>query len=195
MEVQVLSRAPIFLKTAYREKKLVERLLHHPALKLRKELLLIGKICRLAAYRNAKNIAFYVPVHGEVNLIPLFLKHRSKKKFFLPKSTDGRTLRFHAVNKLSELELGKYNIPEPASSKRIIGKNRIDLVLVPGLAFDRKCRRLGYGKGYYDNFLAHTPCLKIGIAYDFQLIKNIPAEKNDVPMDLIITEKQIIRPH
>ena len=89
------------------------------------------------------------------------------------------------------LRRGPYGIYEPKESKRTmpIKVKDIDLVIVPGLAFDRKNNRLGHGKGYYDSFLKrlHSDTPKIGIGFRFQLLKKIPATKNDISLTKVIT--------
>ena len=69
---------------------------------------------------------------------------------------------------------------------------RLDLIIVPAVAFDRRGNRLGRGKGFYDRLLQKAKCPKIGIAYHFQLLDEIPAEPHDIPMDKIITEQGIL---
>lgn len=73
-----------------------------------------------------------------------------------------------------------------------VPENEIDLIIVPGVAFDRQRNRLGRGKGFYDRLLSTLNVPKIGISYDFQLKDQIPVEPFDRKMDLIITEKEII---
>ena len=69
----------------------------------------------------------------------------------------------------------------------------ISLVIIPGIAFDLKGHRIGFGLGYYDRLLKKTNCPKVGLAYEFQIIENVPGiEPNDVPVDIIVTEKRII---
>lgn len=70
---------------------------------------------------------------------------------------------------------------------------RVDLCFIPMLACDKNKNRLGYGKGYYDKFLATHPCLKIGLCYDFQVVDEILANEWDVPLDIIVTNSEIIK--
>ena len=71
-------------------------------------------------------------------------------------------------------------------------ENNIDVILVPGLAFDRNGGRMGFGKGYYDRLLESSKAVKIGLCYDFQILEKIPTESHDVPMNFVITEKEIL---
>ncbi len=86
-------------------------------------------------------------------------------------------------------------IPNRIYDSQEIPKNKVyDLIIVPVVGFDRTGNRLGYGGGYYDKFLARNKCRQtIGLAYSFQEVENIPAEEHDQKLDLIITEKEIIK--
>jgi len=74
---------------------------------------------------------------------------------------------------------------EPEGEKS--SPEKVDIVVVPAVAFDLQGHRLGYGKGYYDRFLKKTKAVKVGVAYDFQIVEKLPAEQHDIPVDLIIT--------
>lgn len=94
-----------------------------------------------------------------------------------------------------DLETGTFGILEPIKEKaKRINSWEIDIVVVPGVVFDTQRQRVGYGAGYYDRFLKEIrpDCFKVGIAYDIQIIDNIPYEEHDVPLDLVITENRII---
>jgi 5-formyltetrahydrofolate cyclo-ligase len=104
--------------------------------------------------------------------------------------TDTNTLSLSYIDGIEDLHKGAYGILEP----NVVGEadsDEIDVILVPGLAFDREGGRMGFGKGYYDRLLEKSTAVKIGLCYDFQLFDKIPKEKHDVPMDYIITEKEI----
>lgn len=104
----------------------------------------------------------------------------------------------HAVkiNSFDELKVaGKYGILEPPLLDcNIINPKMLDVVIVPGCAFDINKNRMGFGAGYYDRFLSNvsSECKKIGICFDFQILDKIPFEEHDVPLDLVVTEKRII---
>ena len=96
-----------------------------------------------------------------------------------------------------ELEIGYYNILTPKENfKRIVPPQLVDLVLVPGLAFDKYGFRVGYGGGYYDRFFAslNKDIIKIGLCYHMQILPEVPIDSYDIPVDYIITEKEIIQP-
>jgi 5-formyltetrahydrofolate cyclo-ligase len=96
-----------------------------------------------------------------------------------------------------ELEIGYYNILAPKKEfERIVSPDLVDLVLVPGLAFDKSGYRTGYGGGYYDRFFANAnkDMVKVGLCFDLQIIPEVPRDIYDIPVDYIITETSIIKP-
>ena len=96
------------------------------------------------------------------------------------------------LKRWEELKSGAYGILEPEEI-RAIEPHKIDVAIVPGIAFDFRGYRIGYGKGYFDRLLAKMDAMKVGIAFDFQLVEEIPHEKHDIKMDVIITEKRILQ--
>lgn len=99
------------------------------------------------------------------------------------------------IYSVEELEPGFYGILEPRKDVlREIAPLEIDLVVVPGVAFDGAKNRMGYGAGYYDRFMKELrkDCLKVGVAFELQVYDRIPVEEHDVPLDMIITENRII---
>ena len=90
-----------------------------------------------------------------------------------------------------DLEVGEFNIKTVrADLQKIIEPNQIDCVIVPGVAFDKNCNRIGMGGGFYDRFLKLTHAKKIALAFDFQITENLPTENFDVAVDMIITERR-----
>lgn len=145
---------------------------------------------KLPEWRDAKNILFYHSLPDELPTIAALEENSSNKTLFLPK-VNGNTLDIHLYNP-NELTIGSYNIKEP-NDQEVISPEFIDLVIVPGIAFDKQFNRLGRGKGYYDRILSQTVnATKIGIGFDFQLLDIIPAESHDIKMDIIITPSFII---
>ncbi len=153
---------------------------------------IVKNVRRLSKYKKARCVLFYLPIHGEVDLTDLFKKDGLKKTFVLPRMK-GKTLQLHAITKLTQTEKGKYNILEPQKHLPPIKPEEIDLLLIPGVVFSHDGHRIGYGKGFYDRLLKKTVSPKIGIAYGFQIVKNIPGEPHDVPMDMIISERKTLK--
>lgn len=104
----------------------------------------------------------------------------------------GNDLQLLLYSGKESLKAGAFGILEPTEDCVAVPENEIDLIIVPGVAFDRQRNRLGRGKGFYDRLLSTLNVPKIGISYDFQLKDQIPVEPFDRKMDLIITEKEII---
>ena len=98
------------------------------------------------------------------------------------------------IRSFDELSRGKYGLMEPDYNiEREVAPLDFDLVILPLLAFDRKGGRLGFGGGYYDTLLEECTCPKIGLGYSFQEVETVPVEPHDEKLDIIITDKEIIR--
>lgn len=152
-----------------------------------------SSVMNMNEFMNAKTVAAYYPLGSEVSTLRILSTVLSLRKHLaLPRVEDSDSIMFAAVNDLDkDLETGKYKIKEPNNRCQKI--DEIDLVLVPGIAWDEHGHRLGYGKGYYDRYLASITAASVGLAYDFQVLENIPHEKNDFRVNLIVTEKRVIK--
>jgi 5-formyltetrahydrofolate cyclo-ligase len=104
-----------------------------------------------------------------------------------------RVLRFHLVHGPDDLEVGPFRIPQPAAHAEAVDLARISMLVLPGLAFDDRGGRLGWGKGYYDATLAQDHRFCVGYAFAFQLVPEVPRRSHDVSMDLVITDAGVIR--
>ena len=142
-------------------------------------------------------ILIYINQPDEVETIPL-INHllQGKAKVCVP--AFDHKLNSYYPSELkdfkNDLEFGQFGILEPkAKARRPIPLEKLDAVIVPGLAFDLQGNRLGYGRGFFDKICHALRATKIGLAYSFQLIENLIPHPNDVPMDLVITEKKILR--
>ncbi len=170
-------------------------------LKLRKEveskdeksLIITSRISTFEFYKNAKLIAVYSSLKDEVNTKDFILKAlNDHKRICLPKVLNNQDLDFYEIKDLSDLKChNSFGILEPNALDKVF-KEEINLMIIPGISFDKKLNRLGFGKGYYDRYLKDYKNLKVGICFDEQITTLIPASKNDVKMDLVITDKQLI---
>lgn len=142
-----------------------------------------------AAFMLAENILMYHSLPDELETVRFLKKWNGKKRFFLPRVA-GVNLELLPYNE-SNLKDGYNHIQEPSGSD-VFPVEDIEMIVVPGIAFDRKGRRLGRGKGFYDRLLAGSKATKIGIGYEFQLVDEVPTESHDIPMDIVITEKTTI---
>ena len=150
------------------------------------------KLQNMNFFQNAKNFLIYMPIKNEVETKYIFsLLAENKKNIFLP--AFGKNAWCISKYRLGDdLISGPFNILQPKKIQQAhIGD--CDVAIVPGLAFCQNGLRIGYGKGVYDRLLADSKCIKIGLCYDFGIVKNFEYESNDVPMDFIISEKRIIK--
>ncbi|HEX3036399.1 MAG TPA: 5-formyltetrahydrofolate cyclo-ligase [Thermodesulfobacteriota bacterium] len=150
-------------------------------------------LLNLKLFGAAKTIALYYPVKNEVKTQGVFINAKeSGKEIYFPR-VEGGSLKFLRVCDLSELEPGKFGIPEPPRDRKKIEIQDIELVVIPGVAFDLSGRRLGYGKGYYDRAISGVARKKrIGLAYSFQLLDMVPAEIGDERVGVVVTESGVI---
>lgn len=144
---------------------------------------------KTAAFLLADRIMMYHSLPDELYTHDFLRKWSGRKKFYLPR-VNGVNLEVLPYEE-SRLELGSFHIEEP-TGRDLTDPSDIELVVVPAVAYDRKGRRLGRGKGFYDRFLQNTRATKIGIGYEFQLLDELPSEPHDVPMDMVITQKTTI---
>jgi 5-formyltetrahydrofolate cyclo-ligase len=117
------------------------------------------------------------------------------KKVLVPFSdTKNRILILSELNSWEDLTPGSYGILEPKEEKIIQpSSDKIDLIIVPGVGFDEDGRRIGHGKGYYDDLLKYSKdTISIGLAFEIQILDKIPTEKHDIAVNKIITEKRLI---
>jgi len=143
-----------------------------------------------------KTVLIYVGKSDEVGTISLIKKLiRNGKTVCVPAFNERQNSYFPSrlKNFDEEMEPGRFGILEPKPLKRrAVSVKKMDAIFVPGLAFDRIGNRLGYGRGYFDRLCRSTKAIKIGLAYDFQLVNRLIPHSNDVSMDFIITESGVI---
>ncbi|OGD87669.1 5-formyltetrahydrofolate cyclo-ligase [Candidatus Curtissbacteria bacterium RIFCSPLOWO2_12_FULL_38_9] len=153
--------------------------------------IIISKILRLKKIKDFQNYLIYLPTKNEVDtklLIHFLIQNR--KNIYVPAlvENDWTISQFKSLDGLVK---NKYKTLQPKKISAV-SSNKIDVAIVPGVAFDKKGVRLGYGKGVYDNLLKKFKGLKIGLAYEFQIVERLPAESHDLKTDLIVTEKQVV---
>lgn len=195
-------------KKDYRKKILFTRNALPFGVRRGKSVRIAEKLEFLPVFRRSKTILFYYGVNSEVKTLPLIKKYAGKKHLYLPVITSKKEFMAIKVGVPLCLKRGKAGIPEPSWKKTACLSARmtrsgeparqakqLDLVVVPGIVFDIKGNRLGTGKGYYDRFLKRYPdAFKIGLAYQEQIVARLPHDPYDVPMNLIITDKNIYGP-
>lgn len=151
-------------------------------------------------YRAARSVLFYVEARAEVSTRPLLIEALSSSRTVAVPYCVADELKLFRLTQLDELEPGAYRIPEPRSDLRQEAQRRVemaalDLILVPGVAFDRAGGRLGHGFGYYDRLLttARADTLLVGLAFECQIFDTIPMTPEDVSVDWIVSEQAVYR--
>ncbi len=161
-------------------------------LRKRKSVAVCRKLERLIDDLPAETpVLAYAAIEPEVSLWPLLERLLSKNRpVYLP-ATQGEGMRFYRYTGPENLRTGAMNIQEPPAEEDSAFTGEEGIVLVPGVAFDRKGNRMGYGRGYYDRYLsAHPGLIPIGIAFPEQVTANVPHDAHDVPMQAVITGEE-----
>ena len=141
-------------------------------------------------FQTAATILFFAPLPDEADVWPLLQESLVAGKIVALPQFDAATQNYvvrRVQNLQSEIVTGQFRVREPKSGCAKIPLEKFDLVLVPGTAFDLRGNRLGRGKGFYDRLLQNVRGVKCGIAFDEQVVKEVPTENPDVPVDFILT--------
>lgn len=156
---------------------------------------IMARLFELDEFKKANFIMFYVDFKNEVMTQDAIAKALSMgKRVAVPKTVKDEGLWAIEIKSLDDLSAGALGILEPTKLENRVDPEELDLVIVPGVAFDRKGHRLGFGAGYYDRFLPklRPGVKKIAVAFEVQLVDSVPAEEHDIRMDAILTEEQLI---
>ena len=163
--------------------------------------IITDKLLNLDCIKNAKNIMLYLDFNNEVSTDSLIKKLLNLGKIVSSPITlkEERKLIPSQITDLKNgIQYGAYNIrePKPECSPAINIKD-LDVVIVPAVAYDKNCYRLGYGGGFYDRFLENLrkDAVTIGIAFDLQIFDEVPKEAHDAQLDYIVTESRILKPN
>lgn len=155
------------------------------------------RLCELDAVKGARVVLAYAATPDEIDPAPAVALLRSRgAAIAFPRIEAPGTLGIHLVEADDDLVPGPYGIREPDPDTPRIELTRVDAVFVPGVAFDEQCYRLGYGGGYYDRLvpLLRQDCIRIGLAYEEQVVEEIPCEEHDVRMDVVVTPTRAVVP-
>lgn len=160
---------------------------------------IVGAFMSLPEYATAETVMFYIDVRSEVRTrLDLQQALDSGKTIIVPWCNEDGELELFRLTSMDELEIGMYRILEPKAELRHLPEKQVavselDLIMVPGVGFDKRGGRMGHGKGYYDKLLEHarpdTPL--VALAFECQLFEEIPVAAHDVFMDKIITEDAV----
>jgi 5-formyltetrahydrofolate cyclo-ligase len=152
------------------------------------------RLLGLDEFRRARVVHAYVGVKAQEVRTHAILAEtlRDGRRLVLPR-VDGDRLVHHEIRSTDDLVLSRFGLYEPPPTAPRIEPADIDLVVVPGLAFDRAGNRLGFGRGYYDRFLAEVLGVKAALLYSLQLLDEVPSDEHDVSVDFLVTEKGVER--
>ncbi len=152
-------------------------------------------VLKSSAFAAAKNVGIYVNFGDEVSTKKIISQSLSSGKNVSVPVVAKDEMNFYSIKSLNDLrEMNNFGIRQPAAErKNLVDPTKLDLLIVPGICFDLAGNRIGFGKGFYDKFLADSSAVKLGICFEKQLLKDekIPTEKTDVAMDFVVTESGI----
>lgn len=153
-----------------------------------------GLLAGLREFKDAETVYLYCPVRNEVPTEYISNEAQKKGKITAYPVVCGSTMSFYGADGKENMKKGYMNIPEPEAAENMLVDNDSGIIIIPGLAFDIYGNRAGYGKGFYDRYLAeHKNLVRAGIAYSFQVFDEFETDVWDEPLDYIITEQKIIK--
>ncbi|MBQ8416221.1 MAG: 5-formyltetrahydrofolate cyclo-ligase, partial [Clostridia bacterium] len=155
---------------------------------------IVDHIAATQEFREASVLLLYAPMEGEINLLPLArLAREAGKSIAFPRcDVQTNTMVFHILTPEARLSEGAYGIAEPPLEAPICVPDEKALCILPALTFDLAGNRLGYGKGYYDRYLADFPGVTVGAVYASFLVRGVPVDGHDIPVGLLATEQGIL---
>lgn len=150
------------------------------------------RLFSLPEFKAARTVLFFASFRSEVDTIPMIRRALGDgKRVILPRIKDRELELFEIRDIDRDVSPGSWGILEPCASAPI-KLDDVEVIIVPGAAFDARGNRLGYGAGYYDKLLAAFTKPTIAVAFDLQVVSKVPAESYDVPVKKIVTEKRVI---
>ncbi|HET6871552.1 MAG TPA: 5-formyltetrahydrofolate cyclo-ligase [Sporolactobacillaceae bacterium] len=152
-------------------------------------------LVRLSNWATSETIGVTISTPNEIETRPIIEKAwEQAKEVAVPKCLpQTKQLDFRKLTHFSQLESVFYGLQEPIQDQTVpMAPEYIDLLIVPGLCFDSRGYRIGFGGGYYDRYLVHFNGVKVALAYEEQLIETVPEESHDIPVDFLITPSGVI---
>lgn len=156
---------------------------------------IIYKFINSDEYNESKVIFSYIGFGSEIDTEIIIKDALNKGKTVCVPKVKGKDMLLIKINSLNNLIRSNYGILEPSENESNMNIKDLDLIIMPGVAFDKFKNRIGYGGGYYDRLLcsSNVNINKVVLAYDFQVLEHISTEEHDIKVDKIITEKRIIK--
>ena len=161
---------------------------------------ILDKLYESEYYRKSKKIFIYISYDSEINTKGIINKAlEDNKKVYVPRTEfKNRLMDAVEIMSLDNLVESDFGILEPSIKEPYIDPNELDLIVVPGVAFDKQGGRMGYGAGFYDRYFKKISednikkVMKVALAYEFQTLEKVPMNDHDIPVDCIITENEAI---
>jgi len=161
---------------------------------------ILDKFYESEYYRKSKKIFIYISYDSEINTKGIINKAlEDNKKVYVPRTEfKNRLMDAVEIMSLDNLVESDFGILEPSIKEPYIDPNELDLIVVPGVAFDKQGGRMGYGAGFYDRYFKKISednikkVMKVALAYEFQTLEKVPMNDHDIPVDCIITENEAI---
>ncbi len=147
------------------------------------------RLVGLECWKSARTVLLYAPFPDEPDT---FILPRGEKVFCYPRYHADRGYEAARVDYPGDLKRGKFGVQEPVTEATEVPAEGVDLIVVPGVAFDKECYRLGRGRGFYDQWLLALPGIKIGVGFDHQLLDLVPREPHDVQLDGVIVPSRSV---
>ena len=156
---------------------------------------IVANFAASEVFLRASALLVYAPLEGEINLLPLvrIARERGIPVAFPRCDVETNTMQFYELLPTARLTEGAYRIPEPPADAPLCTPDSRALCILPALSFDPTGARIGYGKGYYDRYLATFPGIRAGAIYSTMILKRVPTEPHDLPVSLLVTERGIRR--
>ncbi|MCM1309309.1 MAG: 5-formyltetrahydrofolate cyclo-ligase [Butyrivibrio sp.] len=153
-----------------------------------------GFITDMEEFKNAETVYIYKSINNEVDTDSIITAALEAGKTVALPRVSGGSMNFYRIASMEDLFFGYMGILEPSDNPYNLVNTDNGIAIVPGLAFDTSCNRVGYGGGYYDRFLEKHPSLiTVGIAYNVQIFEDIETDENDIPLDMVVTDKGVHR--
>ena len=155
--------------------------------------MIADRVTTLPEYKDAKRILAYADYNHEVMTgFIIEAAWRDGKEVAVPKVV-GQDMVFYKLTDFAQLEKGYFGIPEPREDGQVVSWEEAMMVM-PGVAFDVNCNRVGYGGGFYDRFLEKHPKIqRVAVGFSFQMLPEVPTEPTDIRPQVIVTEEQVYR--
>lgn len=177
-------------KSAFRASLRAELKAHAPSVAARASADLCARVRASTAWHDARAVLLFFPLQSEPDISPLLHDALAAGKLLALPRFNAVANAYEAVcvrDPVRELVIGPLQVREPVAACSAVALNRLDFALVPGLGFDARGQRIGRGKGHYDRLLAGFTGMKIGVAFDFQILTEVPHEPHDIALDGVVT--------